>query len=303
MGIEIWREFMKKYKTKHKAQIHPIYLNGYVDGFGQLIGMGAKERAEVLNDVFENSIVGSDRNKEMIENQGEAFARMRFYSELEQKLEIIDSGHQLVKINSDDWNESISKKSLGKMLGDEVRLPYDAFAIDISGAEWAGQYETAFVSKYNGQLVIRLEDGKDNWYLILLALDLTIDDTLANTVYLPMSEDITFKVLSIIMYMTLFKREKNRVDIRTVKARNTVGVPKYRVSQIRLIQPEYALLGKHKHNASKDGVQLHIRRGHFRDQPYGKREDKLTRPVFIKPQWVGKGRAELMRGVTKETII
>lgn len=108
--------------SSFKMPAHPIYLNGYVDSFRYLIGVDVSERKRLLNEVFNDNVLRAEHNKELVEARGEAFMRMRFYSEIEQKLEIIDNGHQLVKISSDDWNESVSKKTLGKVMGAEVMM-------------------------------------------------------------------------------------------------------------------------------------------------------------------------------------
>ncbi len=70
-------------------------------------------------------------------------------------------------------------------------------------------------------------------------------------------------------------------------------MPSYRISEVRLIQPEYALHGVAKgenRNKNSNARHTHIVRGHWRSQPYGKREESKTRPTWIAPFWKGEAK-------------
>lgn len=318
--------------SKFKMPPHPIYRFGWGEHMSMYTDIAKRHNAS-LEDVFE-MMRSTLSIEEFKRNTGEQHipSDTVSYSEVLMRLHIAHSGHVLMKIDEKHWEESISQKTLENLDMESINLPYPAFSIDLSTASWSGMWDVAHVSQWRGNLVIRLETTDERWWVYPFTkktvkenIDffeeeiqgreyqeretLIKDDGTPFTEedFVQMAEDmkgeissIAFKLISIIMYASLFKHEKNRFDVRSVKARRTQGIPSYRISEVRLIQPEYSLHGVTRGSDRKGGDkerQSHIVRGHWRSQPYGKREEGKTRPKWIAPFWKGSQKDNLTKVV------
>jgi len=318
--------------SKFKMPPHPAFSNGFDLLAAQILPMSKQERSDLVDNQMSDMLRSFSSNREAVESittkvqngiarkpkyiegKDDSFftdelvrkeflrARINMYTEMEMRAELYEEGCNLFKIESSHWDEDSSRKSIATLNTEDFKLPFPVCAIDISGASWARNYTLAMVSFFKentrfSQLVIRLENEKEEWYTHYIPVNGTIEDSL-NAVNCTEDEKGTvYRILSIMMYASAFKREKNRFEERKVKARRSKALPSYRINEVKLIQPEYFVTGKADRRNKTQDAYYRVK-GHWRSQPFGKREEKKYKTIWIAPFWKGEER-ELITKVYK----
>jgi len=318
--------------SKFKMPPHPAFANDFDVLAGKVISMSEKERGILVDRQMDDMMRSFPSSREAIENittkvlngvpskkytnKEDSFfterllkeefirARLTMFTELEMRANLYDSGCNLFKIESSHWDEDSSRKSISTLQTKDFKLPFDTCAIDISGAKWAGVFTLALISFFKkdtplSQLIIRFENKQEEWHAFYIPITGTIEEGLLAVNCTEEQKSMVYKILSIMMYAAAFRGEKNRFEERKIKARRSKSLPSYKINEVRLIQPEYSGKGRSKSN-SKNKVQdaYYIVKGHWRSQPYGKREEKKHKTIWIAPFWKGEER-ELITKVYK----
>ena len=101
-----------------------------------------------------------------------------------------------------------------------------------------------------------------------------------------------YKVVSIIMYTFMFQKVTDKVCItKTVnKGSKKRNIPDHTTHVTYLSQPTYRLLGRDSSTGKRGpSDKTWIVKGHFRRQPYGRRENPSYKQIWIDAMWKDKG--------------
>ena len=209
------------------------------------------------------------------------------------------TGHVLIALKSaSDWDESTSRKSVEKMPINMLYTPYEVYMIDLSGAKWT-DFEYCTIRTVDDRLFMYFErDVKGGIFQSHVILPLIGEGVVGDFLGDDELSEQAYKVLSLNLYMLMFKKDTTRV--RPIITRNAGskkrGIPKHNTNTIYLSQPKYQTNGvKGLHHKISKGVTWLVK-GHFRNQPVGKRDEDKFKTIFIDPFWKGEG-AEMMRKV------
>ncbi len=278
---------------------HPIYRDAYISRLYSIW----KNDSDFFKEQARAFMRDGSETVESISAYMEDFAMME---------SIERNGMVVIEANRSEWDSKISKKTLSKMKIGDIKLPFHAGAITSSTLDDGYMLFSRATIESTGESALRLqipvnelpkynkESSETNSYkegergtIIINLLNTSIigdsvsefDEDGANYVY---------SILSIFMYISLFKNDSNRVKetrLKACSASRKKGVPKHRVNKIVLRQK----ISKSNESIknSKRGIltKSHIVRGHWRNQWYPKEE--FHKPKWIDPYWKGDGKEEL----------
>jgi len=218
------------------------------------------------------------------------------------------SGNVLVIANEEDWGSDISAKTIEKLKPSDIKLPFRAFSMSIDNktvlvgrlrdfrGDWAEEAKREGVIPNDGIVVcVKEQDGLHTIYTSYEAK--TFGDATAN-VKNPEMNALYYKVLSAIMYISLFKNDRSRIveKTRRVKASKKRAIPKHVERIITLSMEAHTENTEIIEGQSKNYSKAWIVRGHWRNQWYSK--EGIHKPKWIDPYWKGKGK-EVIRKTYK----
>lgn len=253
-------------------------------------------------------------------------------------VEIENGGCNLIQLkDADHWNESLSEKTLKKMSVADIKMPYPAFTIDLTNADWS-TYEYVHVlddKHYISFMFETKEDQGTRYFQMQMDHDQNVESEVdqildanygvqrelkrvadllgkwdddeaeeffeskfaANKTSEEQAHDSIYKVISIIMFTSMFQKEADRVQIHKVANKGSKKriMPDHTTTITYLSQPTYTLTGKAATGDRKGSDKTWMQRGHFRRQPYGKRDNPMYKEIWIDAMWKGKGSKILER--------
>lgn len=200
---------------------------------------------------------------------------------------VIKNGFTILEVNKEEFDSNISRKTIEKMLISNINMPFDSFSIKFNNE---GKESFIFVQNNKDKVIFsrELENG-------ILSCELKKDyneiiETLK--VYNEDSINMILDSLSVIMYFTAFKNEKNRVQISKIlnKSNSTRKIAKT-ISIIKLNTNIYE-------NAQDNILDSHsnktwIVKGHWRNQWYGKEE--IHKLKWIDSYWKGDSKEQMQK--------
>ena len=277
---------------------HPIYtdsilklLNNYEESFG------------TLNELLAHLDTDTSKNDKEFTIRGILAIKL-----------VKENGHNLITLsNNDDWQETLSIKTFRSMKVEDLLLPYEGFAISVQKGFHQAVLEGVGVGELGYVLVGKIEgtlnllatvdvEGSDvqGWQVRTLEPTELISADLGDNVW---TEELLFKIVSICMYATTFKKDKSRVlPVKEVlfKGSKRKNIPRHTTSTVILKQPQYKLEGKSHTTSHSKSNKMWMVRGHWRNQPFGKYiegEERKTKLTFIDPHWRGEGSEVMIREV------
>ena len=272
---------------------HPIYRNLAVSKqFRAFTRLKTMEDFEALSSRIVNTMMDSGAN----ETAARSYVnRLTTYAMIEK------NGHVLISLKqASEWNEDLSKKSLEKMPLSTLRLPFTAYMIDLNNATWTN-YEYATLL-YDGESVgidVERTDKIGGLHHGSITINLSDYETVGEAIdALDVGtnlKNLAYKVLSLNLYILMFKKHKARVEeIKVVNvASKRKNIPKHTTTVLYLSQPKYKLHGKAAPGERESSQKSWIVAGHWRHQPVGKRELGGFKTIFVDPFWKGKGSAAM----------
>lgn len=196
------------------------------------------------------------------------------------------SGHVFINVENSDWESEISEKTISSVRPMDIHFPFLAGAIKDKESE-------------EGVVFFRITDSflyvtfsVDNG---LLAHRIKVSDTFhEGALEIETHRTVMYRIVSVLMYIAAFKREKSRVKESTtnkLKASKKRSIPSHKIHTVFVRQPK----------CYRDGVGTKggksnmswIVKGHWRNQWYSTLESH-------KPKWIdmytkGKGKEELSK--------
>ena len=223
-----------------------------------------------------------------------------------------------IKIDSDVWEENLSSNTIKKLLPSSVKMPYDAFILDVTNYSWT----------YNNEKVKTIHFGKFNEnerYIKdknvhgMFTLVIHTDDPIANVIYLDpnksleehinVSDDfkgdsdveyLLCRLFSITMYLENFKLDKSRVVVGkqiVKKNKKKLILSDKQITVVKLKQPNAdEIIQREGIEKSKINVSFVVR-GHWRNQSYVNSEDqeRYNKLKWIDSYFKGKDKDKLQK--------
>lgn len=219
--------------------------------------------------------------------------------------EIILNNHNYIKINKEDWNSDVTKKTLESLKIKDLNLAFKAGTIDYGNIRIFFAYisedgannkyrNIENVSQLEGKLHICFNDiiGAEHiGYKSIEYNDFVIDK---DRNYDENTKEVLTILLSVLLYASMFKNIKDRVKETKIigKKSSKRNIPKHTINQINLFQKisnEKEICGREGSKWKSD--KRWLVRGHMRNQFYKSTgEYKL---IFIDPFWKGDGIEEV----------
>lgn len=222
-------------------------------------------------------------------------------------LEVEKYGCNLIKLrDAEHWNESMSEKTIKKMSVDDIYMPYPAFTIDLTNADWS-KYEYVHAVKDREGLLFTFELAEKEgvkYHQMNLMLGKNVEDDI--NAILSISDlqelmdrtlgikttgmrDVVYKCISIIMFVSMFQKVTDKIEIvKSVnKGSKKRNMPNHNTSVTYLSQPTYKLLGKDNTGTRNSSNKTWMQKGHFKRQPYGKRSAPRYKSIWIDAMWKG----------------
>ncbi len=198
-------------------------------------------------------------------------------------------GHILVDIENDEWESDISKKTISMLTPNDINFPFDAGAI-IDRKSDSG---VIFFAKHKDHLDVSFEvvsqDGKEKGIMSQrISADSTFEEALKT---FESHVDEVYRVISVLMYIAVFKRERNRVIETTtnkLKSSKKRAVPSHRIHMILLRQPGSSSVGTSDNRKSDKNWLV---RGHWRNQWYATQDSFKLK--WIDKYWKGSGKEKI----------
>ena len=231
-------------------------------------------------------------------------------------LKNMEIGDIEIKLDSEDWEESLSLKSLITIPLSSVKFPFDFFKIDVSNYSW--EYEGDVITAINigifnfdenddDRIVISLglRDEK-NSNIICLKLKYSIEENIEKYDFNKENEEeigyLFSRILSISMYLVNFKTDKKRVNesTRIIKKKKKKGITKdEKVKVLKLTQPKSEFKSFEYEESNQRGKinKSFFVRGHWRNQSYKNPngEGRYNKLKFIDSYPKGKDREKLAK--------
>lgn len=219
--------------------------------------------------------------------------------------EIILNNHNYIKINKEDWNSDVTKKTLESLKLKDLNLAFRSGTIDYGNIRIFFAYITEDdvknkyknienVANLEGKLHICFNDiiGAENiGYKSITNDDFVIDK---DKNYDEKTKEVLTILLSVLLYASMFKTIKDRVKESKIigKKSSKQNIPKHTINHIKLFQK----ISNEKVINEREGTKWKsdkrwLVRGHMRNQFYKSTgEYKL---IFIDPFWKGEGIEEV----------
>ena len=203
---------------------------------------------------------------------------------------IVDSGHVLIDMQSEDWESDISKKTIQKMRPSDINFPFKAgAAIDTKSS---GGVIFFNITKDHMDLSFEVNDMGDGERGIMsqrIGMDMFFGE-------LPdigiTHEDEVYRLVAVLIYISMFKREKSRIIENTtnkLKASKKRSIPSHRIHTILVRQPKSSRPGNDGDRGRSN--KSWIVKGHLRNQWYAKGE--CHKPKWIDMYWKGDGKEKI----------
>jgi hypothetical protein len=215
--------------------------------------------------------------------------------------EIKNNGHTLIKIKDEEWESDITKKTLEKLMLQDLKLPFKngsivykdktIFFAYMSEETINKKYDTYVKNKRNGieLFYIFYKEGKYANY-ITLESDKNIFFNVTDEY-----KDIISVVISTLLYTAMYTNDKERVKTKNIVSgkSNKLNIPKHNINQINLFQKINNGCIISREGANWKSEKRWLVRGHIRNQFYKSTgEYKL---IFIDPYWKGDGVEEVRK--------
>lgn len=223
-----------------------------------------------------------------------------------------------IKIESDVWDEPLSGDTIKKLLPSTVKMPYNAFILDVTNYNWTYNNEkvkTIHFSKFGENEKYINEKNIHGMFVLVIYTD----DPAANVIYLDPNksleehikmgydlkgtDDIEYllsRLFSIAMYLENFKLDKSRVVIgkQIVKKNKKKHIlSDKQITVIRLKQPKAeAIIEREGIEKGKINVSFLVK-GHWRNQSYINSESKerYNKLKWIDSYFKGKDKDKLQK--------
>ena len=201
--------------------------------------------------------------------------------------EIAKNGHVLIDVDSSEWKSDITEKTISMLRPSDIKFPFKAGTIVDKSVDG----DLVYFSIRDDKLYISFaidRDSKDGLISQVVPFDKTFGEFTAE---IPMTSAETYRAISVLMYVSAFKRDKSRVKenvTNKLKASKKRSIPSHRIHTVFIRQPNvtYAMS-----KAPGKSEMSWIVRGHWRNQWY-KKED-VHKPKWIDPYWKGDGKKEI----------
>lgn len=227
--------------------------------------------------------------------------------------EIMNSNHNLIKINKDDWSSDITKNTLEKIKvtdlyfafrsGAVVYDKYTIFFTYLTGNEIQKKYthiKNIVGSKNDPEkgfihIVFRANDDMDTNVYYSISDEKTIfSSDGVDTNMTENQKDVISTLISVLSYAGMFKNINDRVKVSTVigKKSSKQNIPKHTINHIRLIQKiSNDSSARDKESIGWKSDKRWLVRGHLRNQFY--KSTGEYKVIFIDPFWKGDGIKEV----------
>lgn len=257
---------------------HPVYQdkerNKFRNSYLELVNLHGKDEAQKL---IVDKITGGDLMKRiMFESHGNAF-----FNALDIEGEIIKHGHILINVDKNDWNSDISEKTLESLDISFFNFPFPAGTVKIDNL-------LVNFSAKKDFLIVSFHDAQGEYSLELSDGDI-IGEVMSH--WAEENREIMFSVLSILLYISTYKKDKRRVSNKEgekSQGSNKKSIPKHKIHHIALKQ--YTTNTRNSIGGGGKSNKTWLVRGHWRNVAYGKREEGLRKPVWVDAFWKGSGK-------------
>lgn len=288
---------------------------------------------EVFLNLYDNNVeivehilkCGNKIDKDInYENQ---HVRNQIYSNQQDKLLLIceivtsllnDRNAITIKIDSDVWEENLSSNTIKKLLPSSVKMPYDAFILDVTNYSWTYNNEkikTVHFGKFNENESYSRDKNIHGMFTLVIYTD----DPVANVVYLNPNKsleehiniaddfkddsDIEYllcRLFSIAMYLENFKLDKSRVIIgkQIVKKNKKKHILTDKQTTVVKLKQPIALEIIQREGIEKSKINVaFIVRGHWRNQSYINPEnsERFNKPKWIDAYFKGKDKDKMQK--------
>jgi len=206
---------------------------------------------------------------------------------------IRENGNILIDAKSIDWDSPVSRKTIEEMRISDLPLPYGAGAIALK------DYNFLYNKFEDGFHFVSLGNGFLNYGIIPFSDKRTIGEFLKDGNF-PFTRDADekeidgfFQMVSALMYVTTFRKEKNLMNIKRIKPKKKRDkksrIPYAPTTLIELKQPEYSIENPQNTGKRKGPIERKTKawlvKGHWRKQYYpSEGKHKLK---WINPYWKG----------------
>ena len=209
---------------------------------------------------------------------------------------VVNNGHVLIDVENDEWESDISKKTISSLKVKDIKFPFLAGAImdkNSLGGVVFFSVSNDYVS-ISFQVVYPVEGGKDSRGI--LSQRIPMDSTVGEAVKdFGEHVDKTYMIISILMYISAFKKEKNRVKeniTNKLKASKRRALPSHKIHTVMVRQPTSSRIGDMAGGGAKSSMSW-IVKGHWRNQWYSKLEEH--KPKWVDSYFKGKGKEEISK--------
>ena len=200
---------------------------------------------------------------------------------------ISKEGHVLIDIENDKWESDISKKTIGTMAMSDIKFPFMSGAVIDKESDDGVIFFSIDSTYFNISFGIKEADEGGMLFQRIL-LEKTVSEGLS---HFDTHIDETYRVLSALMYISAFKKNKSRVTERVgrkLKASKKRHVPNHKIHTVLVRQPEGT-----RHGATGGGKSsvCWLVKGHWRNQWYASTGEHKTK--WIDPYFKGRGKEEI----------
>ncbi len=219
---------------------------------------------------------------------GEEAMGLRLHMKVMEAIE--KNGHVLVDIESDEWRSDITDRTLRALSPKDVKFPFKA------GAIMAGKSndEVVFFSVEDNELIVSFEVVQNDGSTGVMSQTISMDTEFGEFFDMhPDNKEQLSMTISVLMYISAFKREKARVlEVTTnkLKASKKRAIPSHRIHTVYVRQPKSSG-ASHKQGGEKKSDKSWLVRGHWRNQYY--KSKNKNAPKWIDPYWKGDGKEKL----------
>ena len=223
-----------------------------------------------------------------------------------------------IKLEQDVWEEHLSIDTIKKIRLDNIKMPYNAFIVDVSNYKWKynrieevkaihfGKFieDEKYVSKSatKGMFTLVIHTNHSTPNVLYLDMNLTLEEHFERG-YLNNRIEVEFllsRLFSIAMYIEYFKFDKSRVIVgkQIVKKNKKKNIlSDKQITVIKLKQPiSNEIIQRKGFEKSKINVSFLVK-GHWRNQSY---VHSQTKERYNKPKWIdsffkGKDKDKLQK--------
>jgi len=200
--------------------------------------------------------------------------------------DIIDNGLNMIEVNREDFSSQISRDTIRKMKLLDIKFPLTSSSITLKDSE--GQ-SSLFFSKTHSKIIISKNTNGITSTEFILSEDFTVQEYFDK--YDITNEDFVLDCLSVLLYMSMYHSDKERVFKKVVKqkanSKNYIDKGLLRVVKLSVPTKQNSSTTQGNRKIEK----LFIVRGHWRNQPT-KDGSKL---IWIDQFWKGQGSEKIQK--------